>query len=82
MTVYVKPENPRESGKSMFAMGEDSDEPAWLQSQGEKRSSNGETEREGSKRVRRGNPSEVQGPVGSILRVRLQNFMCHDDLDW
>ena len=65
----------------MFAMGEDSDEPVWQEGQGEKRS-NVETEREGSKRARRVNPSEVQGPVGSILRVRLQNFMCHDDLDW
>ena len=65
----------------MSAMGEDSDEPVWQEGQGEKRS-NGETEREGSKRARRVNPSEVQGPVGSILRVRLQNFMCHDDLDW
>ena len=64
----------------MSAMGEDTDEPVWQQGQGEKRS-NGETEREGSKKPRV-NPSEVQGPLGSILRVRLQNFMCHDDLDW
>ena len=67
----------------MSAMGEDSDEPVWQPGQGEKRSNGGssQTEREGRKKPRV-NPSEVQGPLGSILRVRLQNFMCHDDLDW
>ena len=67
----------------MSAMGEDSEELVWQQGQGEKRS-NGEssqTEKEGSKRVRV-NPNDIQGPLGSISRVRLQNFMCHDDLDW
>ena len=70
----------------MSVMGEDSDEPAWQQGEGEKRSngesSSSEREREGRKKARRVNPSEDQGPLGSISRVRLQNFMCHDHLDW
>lgn len=63
----------------MATMGEDSDEFVWQRGKREKRSY-GESS-EGNKRVRVSS-SDVEGPVGSIERIRLQNFMCHDDLDW
>ena len=53
-------------------------------SQGEKRKlrdSSGSVV-EGRKRTRVAAEDQVKGPVGSISRIRLQNFMCHDQFDW
>ena len=37
---------------------------------------------EGRKRTRVAPEDQVKGPVGSISRIRLQNFMCHDQFEW
>ena len=37
---------------------------------------------EGRKRTRVAPEDQVKGPVGSISRISLQNFMCHDHFEW
>ena len=53
-------------------------------SQGEKRKlrDSSESVGEGRKKTRVAPEDQVKGPVGSISRIRLQNFMCHDQFDW
>ena len=54
------------------------------ESQGEKRKlrDSSESVREGRKKTRVAAENQVKGPVGSISRIRLQNFMCHDQFEW
>ena len=53
-------------------------------SQGEKRKlrDSSESVGDGRKRTRVAAEDQVKGPVGSISRIRLQNFMCHDQFEW
>ena len=37
---------------------------------------------DGRKRTRVAPEDQVKGPVGSICRITLQNFMCHDQFEW
>ena len=53
-------------------------------SPGEKRKfrDSSESVEEGRKKTRVTPDDQVKGPVGSISRIMLQNFMCHDQFEW